>query len=82
MSFTADRRLWLTADRDRVVEEGDADAAFLFATPGKTVSDEDAERYGLKPAKKAEAKQAAPAEDKQASAPANKAKAPAKRKKG
>lgn len=71
----ADRRLWLTADRERVVEEGDPEAAFLFATPGKEISDADAEKYGLKPAKAkaAEAKQAEPAEDKQAPAPANKA---------
>lgn len=61
---TADRKLWLTADREQVVEDGDPDAAFLFASPGDEVSDEDAKRYGVK----AKAKPA----DKQASAPANK----------
>lgn len=65
----ADRRLWLTADRDRVVEEGDPDAAFLFVTPGKTVPDAEAARLGLTKGSKASAK----AEDKQADAPANKA---------
>lgn len=75
---TADRKLWLTADKETLVEDGDPKAAFLFASEGDEVSDEDAERYGLKP-KKAEAKQSAPAEDKQASAPANKARAAKKK---
>lgn len=75
----ADRRLWLTADRERVVEEGDPEAAFLFATPGKDISDEDVERYGLKPARKAPAADA-PAEEKQAAPAANKARKSAKKK--
>jgi hypothetical protein len=29
-----DKRLYYTADKSRVVEEGDPDAAFLYATPG------------------------------------------------
>lgn len=45
--FTATERLWLTADRERVVRDGDPSAAFLFATPGKAISTEDVERYGL-----------------------------------
>lgn len=76
----ADRRLWLTADRERVVEEGDPEAAFLFATPGKEVSDEDAERYGLKPSRKAKDDDAPVAEEKQAPPPANKARKAAKKK--
>ena len=76
----ADRRLYLTADRERVVEEGDPDAAFLFVTPGKEVSDADAERYGLKPKAKAEAKQADESDNKEAPAPANKARRSAKKK--
>ena len=64
----ADRRLYLTADRSQVVEDGDARAAFLFVTPGKEISDADAERYGLnKPAARK------PAEAKEQAAPANKA---------
>lgn len=39
--------LWLTADRTELVAEGDERAAFLFASAGKRVSKEDAERYGL-----------------------------------
>ncbi len=52
----ADRRLYLTADRSEVVEEGDPKAAFLFATPGSEISDADAKRYGLKMQKKPEDK--------------------------
>ncbi len=40
-------RLWLNADKTKVVKDGDPDAAFLFVVEGDTVSDEDAERYGL-----------------------------------
>ncbi len=65
MGFTADRRLWLTVDSERVVDDGDPDAAFLLAGEGAEVSDEDAKRYDLK-------KKPKPA-DKQAPAPANKA---------
>lgn len=53
--WKADRRLWLTADRNRVVEDGDAEAAFLLAgAPGVEVPDDVAERYGLKGQPKAE----------------------------
>lgn len=47
MPFKSDKRLYQTADRSRLVEESDPDAAFLFVAEGQTVSDEDAERYGL-----------------------------------
>lgn len=57
---TADRKLWLTADKETVVEDGDPKAAFLLASPGDELSDDDVKRYGIK------VKQAAPAEDKQA----------------
>lgn len=43
----ASHRLWLTADRDRLVPEGHPDAAFLFAGIGKRVTHEDAVKYGL-----------------------------------
>lgn len=49
--YTADRRLFLTSDRARVVEAGDPEAAFLYAVPGRTVPREEAERYGLVGAK-------------------------------
>lgn len=45
--IVVDRRLWLTADRERLVEDGDPEAAFLFATPGKRIPRDQAERYGL-----------------------------------
>ncbi len=69
--ITIDRTLWLTAERDRVVEDGDPAAAFLYATAGKRVSAEEAERFGAMPAK-SERKKADPSEDKQASPAENK----------
>lgn len=63
---TLDRRLWLTAGRDAVVEDGDPDAAFLYGTAGKKVPREEAERLGAVPAEKPQRKQAAKTEDKQA----------------
>jgi hypothetical protein len=57
--------LWLTADRDRVVPEGDPEAAFLLGTAGKRVAVEEAERLGLikaGKAKKAEDEPEEPAE--------------------
>lgn len=43
----AEERLWLTAGRDRVVAEGDEEAAFLFAGVGQRIPWADAVRYGL-----------------------------------
>jgi hypothetical protein len=43
----ADRRLWETADRSRVVEDGDPEAAFLLCIPGDEIPEEQAKRYGL-----------------------------------
>lgn len=42
-----DRKLWLTAEKDRVVEDGDPDAAFLLGAEGADVPDAEAERLGL-----------------------------------
>lgn len=66
-----DRTLWLTADKDEVVEDGDPRAAFLLGHEGDEVDDEEAERLGVKRGRK----QAARSEDKQADAPANKSRA-------
>lgn len=44
----ADRRLWLTADEARVVEEGDPEAAFLLAGEGSLIPVPEVERLGLK----------------------------------
>jgi hypothetical protein len=49
--YTTDRKLWLTADRERVVEDGDPDAAFLLASKGKELDAATVERYGLEPKK-------------------------------
>ena len=46
--FTTDRRLWLTVDEKRVVEEGDPGARFLLcAGPGRTIQPEVAARVGI-----------------------------------
>lgn len=43
-----DRKLWLTADKSKVVEDGSPDAAFLLGTEGTEVPDAEAERLGVK----------------------------------
>ena len=46
--WVADRRLWLTRDRTRVVEEGAPEAHWLLASgPGKEIPEAEARRYGL-----------------------------------
>lgn len=44
----AKKRIYLTADRSRVVAEDDPLSAVLLIGIGGTISDEDVERYGLK----------------------------------
>lgn len=68
-TFKVTERLYLNADKTKVVKEGSPDAAFLYATPGKEIPAEEAERYGLTSSRKAAEK----SEDKKAAAPANKA---------
>jgi hypothetical protein len=75
--WTSDRKLWKTADGD-VVEDGDARAAFLFATEGTLIPLKQAEELGLvKPKKKAEPKEE---ETKQAAKPQDKKRTTAKNK--
>lgn len=45
--IVSDRRLYLNADKSAVVEDGDRDAAYLFATEGTVIVTPDVERYGL-----------------------------------
>ncbi len=45
--FVADRRLYLDAAREKVVEEGDPAAAFLFVAPGHPITVEQQEAYNL-----------------------------------
>jgi len=78
MTVIVDRRLFLTADKDRLVAPDDPAAAFLWAVEGDEVSDEDAAALGYTGGvKQADAKQAAPVEDKAIDAP-DADKAPAK----
>lgn len=43
----ADRSLCLTADKERVVEHGDLEAAFLLVGPGSEVDPAAVQRFGL-----------------------------------
>jgi hypothetical protein len=54
-NWTADRRLWLTSDRSRAVEDGDPEAAFQLVAPGQQITERDAKKYGLLVEKAAEA---------------------------
>jgi hypothetical protein len=42
------KRLYLNADKTKVVEEGSEEAAWLLGGEGSPVTDEDIEKYGLK----------------------------------
>ena len=54
--ITVDRRLWLTADKDALVEDGDPQAAFLWAVEGREMPKNEADRLGYKPARKSHQK--------------------------
>jgi hypothetical protein len=75
-AITSDRRLWLTKQGDRLVEDGSPEAAVLFAAPGTPVLVEDMARLGLVAEDGVivlpETKMAAEPENKMAPAPANK----------
>lgn len=64
MPFELDRKLWYTADKNSVVEDGDPKAAFLLGNVGYRISDEEAERLGLKKESAKENKRFTPAENK------------------
>ena len=61
--FTLPRRLYLTADKERVVEAGDRDAAFLLGPAGREIPMEEAEKYGLLDLATDEAQEAGEPED-------------------
>jgi hypothetical protein len=46
--YRAPRRLYLSRDKERVVEEGDPEAGFLLAGEGAEVPEEDVKRYKLR----------------------------------
>lgn len=82
-TIVIDRHLYLTEDRDRVVEENDPASRFLWAAPGDEVSRAEAERLGAikaapepapepEAAPEAEPKQRAPRANKARQAGANK----------
>jgi len=71
-NVTIDRRLYLTEEKDRVVEEGDLAARYLWAAAGDVVPRVEAERLGAVVPRPADAKQAPPAVNKMARPPENK----------
>ena len=68
----SNKRLYLTADRSRVVEEGNPDAAFLLVGAGCELHDTVARQYGLLDVQ-AKAIKAAPENKAIEAAPENKA---------
>lgn len=67
-----ERRLYLTKDRKRVVEEGDPEGYWLWAAPGQAVERSEAERLGAIKTEPEVKQMPAPA-DKQRPMPTNKA---------
>jgi hypothetical protein len=45
--YVAQERLYLTADRKRVVKHDDKEKAFLYAIPGQIIPATEAQQYGL-----------------------------------
>lgn len=41
------QKLWLTADKSRLVPDGHPDAAFLFCMPGRPILRSEAAKWGL-----------------------------------
>lgn len=72
----ADRRLCVTADRTRAVEERDPDAAFLLVAAGHGISAADVDRYRLVRGADGRILIDPPAPDPAPKAPARGAKAP------
>lgn len=71
----AKNRIFVNADKSKVVDEGSPEAAFLLVGEGGEVSDEDIEKYGLKKSDLMEAKavEFAPEDKAVNEAPENKA---------
>jgi hypothetical protein len=75
--WVADRRLWLTADKSKAVEDGDPRSAFLLIAPGQTMLRTRAEELGVIPdpvVKEAEQKTESDVAPKEKSKPADKEK--------
>ena len=47
MAYTAPKNLYVNASKDKIVEEGSEEAAYLLAAEGTVVPDEEAKRLGL-----------------------------------
>lgn len=67
-----DRKLWLTAAQDALVEDGDKKAAFLYGAKGHIRLTAECKKLGYKPLKK-KGKEAEPVENKEAEVDEDKA---------
>lgn len=79
-TWVADRRLCLTEDKSRVVEEDTPEARWLWAIPGQTVDREEAERLGAVKSETTVELPATPPRRKPGRPPAAKAATPAENK--
>ncbi|MEV0085256.1 hypothetical protein [Saccharopolyspora sp. NPDC050642] len=70
-----DAKMWRTSDGERLVPDGDPDAAFLYCTPGMQVPRAEAERYRLLGDSDDHSAEPEP-DGKAAQAPPNKARSP------
>ena len=61
LEMISEKRLYLTSDRSRVVDENSPDAAFLLVGAGCELNDAVARQYGLVDAPEAKAIEAPPA---------------------
>jgi hypothetical protein len=52
MSYIVKQHQYFNADRDRIVDVGSPEAAFLAFVPGDELTDTDAKKWGLLPASK------------------------------
>ena len=75
-SYRAPRRLYLSRDKERVVEEGDPEAGFLLAAEGAEVPQAEVDRYQLHELPEPNPAADAPKGKMVAAPPEDKAKAP------
>ena len=79
-AYTSEERLFLTADKSRVVGADSPEAAFLLVGRGGTIARSDAERYGLLGGDEVEGAEATEVEDAEDAPAPKKAAKPAAKK--
>ncbi len=69
MVYTSDKRLYVNADRSKIVSEDSPDAAYLLVAEGGELPDDEAAKYKLGQQEKSAKAEHAPAENKAEPAP-------------